>query len=703
MQESMTDTDKETIDEEEEELVKKIRNDIRKSRDHLLDWRMDAEENYDFFSGKQWSHDDAQKLLQQNRPSIVFNRIARTINAVAGLELQNRQEVRYTPRTKDDAYACEVLSAAAKWERDNTDAEDEESEAFQDTLICGMGWTETRLDYEIDPDGVTRIDRIDPLQMYHDPSATKRNNVDDRWRARDKKYSKDEFKELWPDFDPVEGSTWPDFDNRDHDATDAYKYENNNADTVNKKNTISVIQYQWWEREDFYRVAFNDPNTQQPKMVSVDISRFNEMKGEIEKNGLKYVKQKRRVYKQAFINGPNVLDQGPAPCDGFSFNCITGLRDRNSNTWFGIVSLMKDPQRWANKWLSQILHIINSNAKGGILAETGAFKNPRDIADEWAKPDPIIELNPGGLAKIQQREAPRYPEGLDRLLQYAMQNISDIPGVNLEMLGVANRDQAGYLEQQRKEAGVTILASFFDALRRYRKEQGRLLAHFVIDYLSDGRLVKIVGSDQAQYVPLLKENFDIDYDVIIDDAPTSPNMKEKVFRIISSLLPILLQANIPIPPDILDYAPLPEGLTEKWKEMISANTNDPIQQQMKQINLMLAQLKIQSEVEGQKESESRTYLNYAKSVQAQGTGQEQQALAEQKAGLLQSNHESGLQQAMQDSARRDVEMVLNQRRKDLELQLEANRNSQKDALDAHSTHFRNATDRASKLQKISEI
>ena len=304
----------------EEDLITWINSELKRSKNHCNTWRKNARESYDFFSGNQWAEEDKLAMETKGRVAIVFNRIARTINSVAGLEVQNRQEVRYIPRENQDTGVNDVLTSAAKWARDNCDAEDEESESFQDTLICGMGWTDTWMDYESDPDGQIKIDREDPLNFLWDPDAKKRNLDDSRWRARFKKLPRSEFDEMWPDTTPQANAVDIDMlDEEPHDADNAkFYHDNKNAEKQDSKKSITVIQFQWWERGSYYMVEQSNG-----KILELSEAKYKKMKDPIEKMGLKVLKRTKRVYKQAFVNGQQILEEADAPCkDNFSLRCI---------------------------------------------------------------------------------------------------------------------------------------------------------------------------------------------------------------------------------------------------------------------------------------------------------------------------------------------------------------------------------------------
>ena len=154
-----------TKDDDDETLLRKLKRWEKQAKQHWSEWRQEARQAYDFVAGKQWSADDKAALLDQMRQPVVFNRIAPMVDAVSGAEVLNRQEVRYSPREQGDVQVSEIVTAADEWARNLADTEDEESDAFADVIICGMAWTETKMDYEDDPEGRIVDDRVDPLEM----------------------------------------------------------------------------------------------------------------------------------------------------------------------------------------------------------------------------------------------------------------------------------------------------------------------------------------------------------------------------------------------------------------------------------------------------------------------------------------------------------------------------------------------------------
>jgi len=664
-----------TVGDEDEDIVTTVHQNYKVARDHSSEWRDHTRDSFDMDAGRQWDEQTMSELSEQNRVPVTFNRISRVVSAIVGTQIQNRQETRYIPRELGDIKESEIYTAAADYIRDNCDAEDEETDAFADMLIGGMGWTETRLETEVDPDGEVLIERIDPLWMYWDPHA-RRKNIDDRkWQMLVRRVPVEEFNRRWPDADVQSASELWDGDDEQDDAggvrrhvypQDAYNNQQSNKHGRTEF-TIRVAHYQWYELEDCYRIG--------PKAEPFTPAQFSKMKENLERNDIRYVKQQRRQYKQCFVAGNQLLgDIEDTPVNGYTFHCMTGRRDRNKNTWTGIVDAMKDPQKFGNKFFSQILDIINKNAKGGIMAERTAVDDPRELEEKWSRPDAVHWVRDGAISgnKIQAKPMPTYPQGLDRLMTFSLDNVMESAGMSQEMLGLSqSSQQAGVVEYQRRQQGLVVLAPYFDALRLYRKVQGRVLLSFIRDFLSDGRLIRIMGEEgREQYQPLNRGVEATSYDIIVDEAPTSPNQKEKVSSILNTMLPNLTAVGFPVPKEILDYSPMPSKLAQVWKQEIekkeSGGLPPEVELQMAESNKTIQKLMEDNrQLKDKREQAMAEMQMKAQQSQAEGQMKMEQSQTEMEAKRQQSMLEMG---AKREDMEADLMMARQKFQEEIELQ-----------------------------------
>lgn len=535
-------------------------------------WRKEAREAFALYSGDQWSDEDKRVLEGKNRPPVVFNRVSPLVNAVVGSEINNRREVQYIPREIGDAKANEVLTAAGEWFRDQTGAEDEESDAFQDNVIAGMGWTDTRLEFEEEPDGAPKVEHIDPFEMVWDCNSVKPNLADAQRIFRVREMPFREAKELVPGVSVEDlNATWAKVlgaDQEPHDQDKADLYDGSQSDHVNgdeppKKCTI--VEARWLEREAYWR----GPDLQTGELREYAEAQVKLLQQQIP--GFRAVKQYRKVVKRAFL-GKRILkkvDEPMVPAGLFGWECMTGYRDQITGLFYGIVRAAKDPQMWTNKFFSQVTYLLNSQSKGGIAAEHGAFENPRQAEASWAKADEITWLAKGALSgdkpKIMPKQPAQFPAGFFQLFQESKDEVHQTVGLSPEFIGTREVDQAGVLEMQRRQSSLNLLAPLFNSLRRYRKRQGKVMLYLIQEHLSDGRLIRIVGDERKQYVPLTKANVaSSTYDIIVDDAPTSPNEKERTWQILMQMLPFVKDMMTPdVALELLRWSPLPASMVEK--------------------------------------------------------------------------------------------------------------------------------------------
>lgn len=617
-------------------------------------WRRKARDAFGFVAGEQLSDEDKQLLDAQQRPHIVFNRVLTILKAVAGMQINGRHEVQFLPRNTEDTEVNEILSAASKFMADGCDADDEESAAFQDCAVCGIGVTEARFAYDDDPAGMYLEDTFEPMEFFWDRTARKKNLRDSRRMARKKRMPLSDAMQLFPGKTKLQlDASWAEGsgedgtpksieDKRVRDGEDSYEEHDD-------KNEVTLVCMEWWEREPYWRVA--DEATQTiVEMTNEDHAKMQARMAALSaRTGvampLHSVRLVRKRYYRAWL-GSEYLGGGPAPCGNrFSWSVITGEYDKKKREWYSLERVMRDPQMWANKFMSQIMQIMNSTAKGGILAETDAFDDEEEAEQTYAQPEAITWVANGALSGQKPKIMPKPGQGdasaYVNLLTFAVSSIKDVTGINLELLGQQDQNQPGILEHMRKQAGMTVLATLFDSLRSYLRFLGQKRLHFIQTRMSDGRLIRVVGQDYTKSVRLAKEKTTGDYDVIVDDAPTSPNQKEANWAIIQPML-VAFKDQLMSSPDVLvmvlRYSPLPAPLVDAISKVITAQNNDPQKQAEAQ---QMKELTIQHLVADTNKLQSIAEMNNAKAGATQATATYDIAMAR---NMLEDNNLNGLKQ-----------------------------------------------------------
>ena len=603
----------------DQDLGDVIRRTYKTAHNFHDEWHKEARLCYDMTAGHQWEKDEEADLLANSRLPVKFNRIQKYVNGTVGLQIQNRQELTYLPRDISDNELSDLMSEAARYADDQCEGEDEITDAFEDMVICGMGWTSTYMDYTDNPRGeVKTAERIDPLEMEWDQNAKKRNLSDARWVAHARKYPWDEAVDKWPEIRDISPSTTYIFEEDVPviDSTENWKYDadKSNSQAVKQKKVL-VIQMQWYEDKRVMYLV--DPQTQElTSMARSKFSKTQELFQSLYGVQLEGVPGIKRTYYQAFVVHDTVVDKSEIPCNRFTFKVMCANRDRNKKTWYGLVRAQIDPQKFSNKFFSDFAYIVSSNRKGGAFVETGALVDRKKAERDWADPSSLIEVTRGGMEGIRERDAGTILPGVDRLMTYATQVMPDISGISAEMLGQVDRNQPGVLEEGRKETAVTMLAKFFDALKRHNRARGYVVLKYIVKYMNDGRLIRITSRNgQQQLVPLNLPK-DIEADIVVDEAGTSPNMKRQTLSILLKLLPALQSMGVPIPPSALEYLPLPSTLIKEWQEMLS-----PKQGQQEEKN-PLAEAEA---VKGQFELEKEKMRQQPKLADVQLKAQKQQA------------------------------------------------------------------------------
>jgi len=592
------------------DLIKTIGANIKAATDQQSDWRKESEQCDNFVAGHQWDKADVSRMREAQKPAITYNRIQPMVNAIVGTEIQNRQKMIFVPRHPTDeeaSGASDLATEAYTWALDQCNGEYERTQAFRDMVVRGIGWMSTRMDYNDDIDGKVMLERVDGMEMHYDPDARKQNLEDANWVSRHRIMKMSEVYTIWPDkadkikaMAAAEGddmSVWgggrgiqpnqirnsspqvpygmnyssytpggPQTENVTTKGASSYGTQTRKVPERDpfKTGYVNITEYQWREKHTIFRVL--DPNGDISTLTDEEYKVLKKRLKNLEDSG-NVVEQYRYKYHRVFLCNNMILQEDDLPFNYFTYQPMTCFWDARDKIWYGLVRAMIDPQKGANKYFSLGVHLFSVSPKGTMLAESGAFMNPQKVATDWAKPGAVIHLKPGALSQsmVKVEPAPAFPQAATTMIQYSIESLREVTGINMEMLGQSEGSQPGKAIENKQIQGLTIMSPIFNAYTRYRETEARVMLEYLRTFLTDGRWIRIGGPYNAQYLQLVQDDLADAYDLMLDDAPTDPNQKAKVWEQLQPLMPMLVRQGV-FPMSLLDYAPLPASVVSAVKK-----------------------------------------------------------------------------------------------------------------------------------------
>lgn len=536
-------------------------------------WTTCAEGDYSFYYGDQWPGQNP--LLEAGRPNLTLNKIKSIVNAVIGYQTQNRYEPDFLPRTADDLPLATIRKHVTKYVMDQSDYATVETAAFQDMCIGGIGWIYCGYKYdEFYPTGRMDIRRVSPFDVYWDPESRELDLSDSEYVMYATWQSKGKVARLFPEHaDEIYAL------NEDRDISEDATSTLDPVWFVSDRKKVRLVTcwYKTYQTID-YIADDTQPGGVSPVPVGTRVAKSDIIKTDS-------IEQIRcATFIQNFL-----LEDIKSPYEnGFlplvpMIGYYTGEGDMPG----GIVRDVKDAQTEINKRRSQILHIINSTAYNGIIAESGVFsEHQKKMWQKFgSKPGMITEISPSAMGKWQFIEPKPLPTAIASLEQAFEADLKTITGINEELLGTnLDASSSGRAIELRQRSATTQIALLFDGLRDMKRNLMRRMwglgarRGIVQQFFTEPMLLRISeNTEEPQFAPI-NEPWAIgtnnsgelmtrtindltvgEFDIVITESPSTPTKRFADFLSFMELMKTPLGAVIAqVAPDLfLEFSDLP--------------------------------------------------------------------------------------------------------------------------------------------------
>lgn len=468
-------------------------------------------ESAKYYHGKQYTDAELKELKRRRQPPTVKNRIRRKVDFLVGVEQRLRRDPKAFPRNPNGEAAAPVATSVLRAVQDLTKWPAVASECARDALIRGIG---------VEWAGITRT-RKGQIEI-------KKNHV------KGDRFFYDPRSEDW-DFGDAQ-----------------YLGEASWMDIEQAKEMMP------WASEAIEQLGeYASGNRSLGALPQL----FDK-----EKNWTQYVDtQKRRLYVVSIwyrYNGEWMWDYlvGQVSLCPEGMDCLSIYIDENDATthpykaWspyvgedgtrYGMIRDMKPIQDEINKRSSKALHLLTVRQ---IKYETGSVNDIDKARAELAKPDGMIEINPGKGDAFGVIEQTAQIQGNLELMQEAKAEIENL-GPNPGLLGRGVEKQSGRAILAQQNSGMTELSPVFERMREWKLRCYHHDWHLIRKFYTDDRFIRITGDDKSVQhlrinVPVTNEYGEIvgvdnavaemDVDIILDEGPDTVTMREELIEALS--------------------------------------------------------------------------------------------------------------------------------------------------------------------------
>jgi hypothetical protein len=505
-----------------------------------------------------------------------FNRIRRIRNMITGHQRQHRKSTVVTAVENSDSKTADQFSKIMMYLDQKCHGLEVISDAFEGAVTTGMNLLSCWMDYRNDPvNGDPMVDNVAYNGYLIDPYF-KKMDLSDCNNIWTRKYlSQSQVASLLPgradELKNMRG--WGNRDGKFQFMPESYNYGMQDL----------LIYDEFWYLDSRKQKLLCDVQTGETiewRGQDDDLNEFTRMFPQIH-----ILDQEIQTTKLAIVVQGKVMYNGPNPLgiDKYPFVPVWAYYEPQM-AYFplrvqGVVRGLRDAQYLYNRRRIIELDILESQITSGFIYKENALVNPKDVFLQGQGRGLALKANaqPGDVVPIQP---PQIPPSMIQLSELLGKEISEISGVNEELLGMAQDDKAGVLSMLRQGAGLTTLQGLFDNLDHAQKLLGDLRIDMVQANWTPGKVQRIVGetpTDQFYNRAFGK------YKSVIEDGLNTSTQRQMQFAQLLNLR----ELGVPVPAEILI-----ESSTLQNKEQL-INAIGQQEQQQAQMSQQQAQMQIE--------------------------------------------------------------------------------------------------------------